>query len=125
MHFCSECQNMYYIKISAENENLLMYYCRNCGHENSLITKENICVSKNSFKKGEQKFAHLINKYTKFDPTLPRINTIKCPNADCISNGNEKKDDREVIFLRYDDTKMLYVYLCAKCDFVWKTADNN
>ena len=65
MHFCSECQNMYYIKISSENENLLMYYCRNCGHENSLITNENICVSKSSFKKGEQKFAHLINKYTK------------------------------------------------------------
>ena len=28
----------------------------------------------------------LINKYTKLDPTLPRINTINCPNATSPSN---------------------------------------
>ena len=125
MHFCSECDNMYYIRVSADNGKKLIYYCRNCGHEDDLVSSENICVSKSNFKRSKQKYNHLINDYTKLDPTLPRIDTIKCPNADCISNGNEKTEDREVIFLRYDDTKMLYVYLCAKCDFDWKTDDNN
>ena len=132
MHFCSQCDNMYYIRVSADDGKKLIYYCRNCGHEDDLVSSENICVSKSNFKRSEQKYNHLINEYTKLDPTLPRIDTIKCPNGDCISNGGSGDDEdettnknREVIFLRYDDTNMLYVYLCAKCDTVWKTDQNN
>ena len=132
MHFCSKCDNMYYIRVSADDGKKLIYYCRNCGHENDLVSSENICVSKSNFKRSEQKYNHLINEYTKLDPTLPRIDTIKCPNGDCISNGGngDGEDEtinknREVIFLRYDDTNMLYVYLCAKCDTVWNTDQNN
>ena len=33
MHFCSECGNMYYIKIDSEDKNNLIYYCRKCGNE--------------------------------------------------------------------------------------------
>ena len=110
------------------------------------------------------------------DPTLPRINTIKCPNQACKSNeghehisaetprsrarseGNKSKasigaaaaavvpsvagvdadvgvddqgggagagsgdhTDREVIYLRYDDVNMNFVYLCPVCDSVWNT----
>ena len=128
MHFCNECDNMYYIRVSADDGKKLIYYCRNCGHEDELVSSENICVSKTTFKRSEQKYNHLINEYTKLDPTLPRINTIKCPNGDCISNHSSKdgeSDDREVIFIRYDDTNMLYLYLCAKCDTVWKTDQEN
>ena len=122
MHFCNECNNMYYIRVSGDDGKKLIYYCRNCGHEDDLVSSENICVSKTNFKRSEQKYNHLINEYTKLDPTLPRINTIKCPNGDCTSNNAEDSENkREVIFLRYDDTNMLYVYLCAKCDTVWKT----
>ena len=132
MHFCSQCDNMYYIRVSADDGKKLIYYCRNCGHEDDLVSSENICVSMSNFKRSEQKYNHLINEYTKLDPTLPRIDTIKCPNGDCISNGGsgDGEDEtvnknREVIFLRYDDTNMFYVYLCAKCDTVWKTDQNN
>ena len=31
-----------------------------------------------------------INEYTKLDPTLPRITTIKCPNIECISNKEDE-----------------------------------
>lgn len=126
MHFCSKCSNMYYIRISENEGNNLIYYCRNCGNEDNIVSNENICVSKTNFKKSEQKYNHLINQYTKMDPTLPRINTIKCPNGDCSSNENgDNPSQREVIFLRYDDTNMLYVYLCANCDTVWKTDQSN
>ena len=57
------------------------------------------------------------------DPTLPRINTIKCPNSDC--NSNKEGGEREVIYIRYDDMNKLYIYLCAKCDTIWKTELNN
>jgi DNA-directed RNA polymerase subunit M/transcription elongation factor TFIIS len=88
MHFCINCQNMYYLKIREEDGgNTLNYYCRNCGHEDTTLTAESICVSETQLRRSEQKFTHMINEYTKFDPTLPRINTIKCPNQECVSNG--------------------------------------
>ena len=35
MHFCKVCQNLYYIKLTGENEDDLIYYCRNCGDEDT------------------------------------------------------------------------------------------
>jgi DNA-directed RNA polymerase subunit M/transcription elongation factor TFIIS len=118
MLFCSNCDNMYYIRINSDNPNSLVYYCRKCGNEDKLLSGDNICVSKTQIKKTEQSFNHIINKYTKLDPTLPRINTILCPNADCPTNTNDVP--RETIYIRYDDVNMKYVYLCCICDNVWK-----
>ena len=46
---------------------------------------------------------------------------IRCPNQDCTSN---KGGDNEVIYLRYDDEYMLYVYICGQCNKVWKTNES-
>lgn len=127
MHFCSVCANMYYISITPENE--LQYYCRNCGNIDNTIAADNICVSKVNVKHTTtpQSFAQVVNKYTKYDPTLPRIHTIRCPNDECPSNDGgsasdpKKKSKNEIIYVRYDDTNLKYVYLCAKCDKVWNT----
>jgi len=119
MHFCSNCQNMYYIRINDNDPNKLVYYCRQCGNEDTNITNDNICVSKLQIKKNEKTFDHMINKYTKLDPTLPRINTILCPNPDCETNT--KNVEREIIYIRYDETNMKYIYVCSTCDTVWKT----
>jgi DNA-directed RNA polymerase subunit M/transcription elongation factor TFIIS len=119
MHFCFNCNNMYYIRINSENTNKLVYYCRQCGNEDNMLTIDNVCVSKINIKKGEQTFSHIINKYTKFDPTLPRINNILCVNKDCVTNTKDTK--REIIYIRYDDTNMKYVYLCSTCDTAWQT----
>ena len=188
MQFCSECHNMYYLKIRDEDGNIgntLIYYCRNCGHEDTNLSTTNICVSDIQLRTSEKKYTHIVNEYTKFDPTLPRINTIKCPNQECSSNtamkgGAPKKTteasanavganavgakttklkiktkkteasladehvsaapdapvsaapvsaatleseqtNREVIYIRYDDTNMKYVYLCVHCDTTWRT----
>ena len=119
MHFCNVCSNMYYIRINADDPNKLVYYCRKCGNEDSLLAAQNVCVSKTQIKKNELSFTHIINKYTKLDPTLPRINNILCPNPDCSTNTHGK--EREIIYIRYDDTNMKYVYLCSECDTVWQT----
>ena len=205
---------MYYLKISDEDGNIgdtLIYYCRNCGHEDTTLSTTNICVSDMQLLTSEKKYTHIVNEYTKFDPTLPRINTIKCPNQECSSNTmgggvgktaaskaaaeskaaakaeekaskaaskaaekasktaskaalkasktNKKtglqqvleeqeeiaeeqqeqaqtlveqqaqqqaeqgsgENNREVIYIRYDDTNMKYVYLCVHCDTTWRT----
>lgn len=196
---------MYYLKIQDENGvigDTLIYYCRNCGHEDKTLSTTNICVSDIQLRTSEKKYTHIVNEYTKYDPTLPRINTIKCPNQDCLSNGHgqaggqgqaggagttkikiartkkatatdvknveqaaekavqasqqaqaslalaeanlatimaeeqlaeeeEKQEEqsadptqannREVIYIRYDDINMKYVYLCVHCDTTWRT----
>ena len=118
MHFCNLCSNMYYIKINTDDPNKLIYYCRKCGNEDSLLAIENVCVSRTQIKKNEQSFNHIINKFTKYDPTLPSINNILCPNTDCITNTENK--EREIIYIRYDDVNMKYVYLCYDCETIWK-----
>jgi len=161
MHFCTECGNMYYIRLTDTNG--IVYYCRNCGHEDDTITIDNVVVSHTSLKSGKNQYAHVVNKYTKLDPTLPRISTILCPNMECPCNRNHNPtqyadraaivgtteedsvvgagagaaatsattgaagaaaDDavpREVIYLRYDDINMKYIYLCAVCNTIWNT----
>jgi uncharacterized Zn finger protein len=113
---------MYYISIDPNNANKLVYYCRNCGNVDETLSVDNVTVSKIQLKKSEQEFSHIINKYTKLDPTLPRINTVLCPNPSCKTNTDDTP--REIIYIRYDDTNMKYVYLCSTCDTVWKTEDN-
>jgi len=119
MHFCSNCSNMYYIRINSEDPNKLVYYCRKCGNEDQFVSIKNVCVSKTQIKKTEQTFSHNINKYTKLDPTLPRINTVLCPNQNCSTNTDG--EPREIIYIRYNDKDMKYIYLCSQCDTVWKT----
>jgi hypothetical protein len=123
MRFCSVCENMYYIRINEDDANKLVYYCRQCGHEDLTFQSDSICVSKTQLQKSEQTFHHIINKYTKLDPTLPRINNVLCPNPDCLTNIPDEKErvEREIIYIRYDTLNMKYVYLCSTCDTVWQT----
>jgi DNA-directed RNA polymerase subunit M/transcription elongation factor TFIIS len=123
MHFCSNCSNMYYISIDAEDPNKLVYYCRNCGNKDATISTNDVNVLNVQLKKSEQEFSHIINKYTKLDPTLPRISNILCPNEDCQTNKDDK--DREIICIRYDNVNMKYVYVCSSCDVVWKTDEKS
>lgn len=123
MHFCNLCSNMYYISLDSTDSNKLIYYCRNCGNKDYTISVKDVTVLKVQLKKSEQEFSHIINKYTKLDPTLPRVSNILCPNGDCSTNKDDK--NREIIYIRYDDTNMKYVYLCSTCDTVWKTEDQS
>ena len=123
MHFCNNCENMYYIEISKNNSNKLSYYCRNCGNRDENLGSENTTILKTKIKLDNKVYSHIINKYTKNDVTLPRINTIKCPNQECPSNKKEKEN--EVIYIRYDNENMKYIYLCVNCDTTWKTNDKN
>jgi hypothetical protein len=144
MHFCARCDNMYYICIdpgtatpesesdtgssSSSGSSSLVHYCRNCGHREPV--REEICVSKLQIKSIAQNYGNIINRYTKLDPTLPRIGHVKCPNALCASNTQTSDSSsasgsgsvpREVIYIRYDEENMKYVYLCAVCDALWST----
>ena len=118
MHFCNKCDNMFYIRISDDNGNSLTYYCRNCGNEETNI-QDDICVSKTNLKRNEDKYYNIINKFSKYDPTLPHISNIPCPNSQCICNSKDAKTEPDVIYKRYDEINLKYVYMCCHCDNVW------
>ena len=124
MNFCSNCDNMYYIKLNEE-EIELVYYCRNCGNVDDSPTENSLVISSANFKNEDAFISSFINSYTKHDPTLPRTNLLKCPNNDCISNVKTSDNDTteknsEIICIRYNATELKYIYLCSYCDTAWK-----
>lgn len=131
MNFCNVCDNMYYFKISEDETNTLKHFCRKCGNTDDKIfnNSENICISKTHIKKKQNTYNSIINEYTKLDPTLPRTKNIKCPNEECNKETKDskseendyiEKNESEIIYLRYDNDNMKYVYLCSNCNYSWK-----
>lgn len=128
MKFCNNCDNMLYIRLLTEESNQLIYYCRNCGNTDDEFSKDNICVSNTDISSKDTAYLQDINEYTKLDPTLPRTGNIKCPNQSCKSNqvsDDLSKSKNEVIYLRYDDINLNYVYICTQCDTIWKSNENS
>ncbi len=120
MNFCSKCDNMYYMKINddenSDEQGKLIYYCRNCGHEETNVHLGNLCISK--YEASISQKSSKINEYTKYDPTLPHSHTIKCPNEQCLSNEKDGAMS-DVIYIRVDDINMKYMYLCVYCNTNW------
>lgn len=121
MDFCSKCDNMLYLDYDENQTHKLIYRCKCCGNiENKLLDDRNLKVF--SYEKNVSNIDIHINKYTKYDKTLPHLTTIKCPNENCPSNIEEGIEN-DVIYMRYDDKNMKYMYLCTHCDYNWKTTE--
>ena len=107
MKFCDVCENMLYLKIAPRGEReAVLNFCRNCGTEKEVPVTE--CLSRRVLKKTDTVVE--LNKYTKYDPTLPRINK-QCPEC-------PTKED--IIYVRYDEAALRYIYLCPHCKHTWK-----
>lgn len=119
MRFCDKCDNMFYLKINDDSQEHLIYYCRNCGNED-VIDQNATTVMKSNINGNKDNFVNVINKYTKYDNTIPRVDDIICANSSCISH--EEKDKSDILLIRHDEVNMKYMYLCAACDNVWKSA---
>ena len=118
MFFCEKCNNMYYIKLNEDDNNSILYYCKNCGNTNNNLLEFGKCVYKEKFNTNQNYFN--INKYSILDNTLPRINNIKCPNQDCETNHTDFNiNNREIIFIRNDHINLKYMYLCCHCNYNW------
>ena len=121
MKFCSTCNNMYYISVSDTEVDKLEYYCRNCGNKDDANDiPGTMSVSNVQLVNDVTNMSHIINKYTKLDPTIPRISNIQCPNVECPTNKDDKHK-AEILYIRYDEDNLKYIYMCSTCDTTWKT----
>lgn len=120
IQFCEKCDNMYYLRINKIDNDNLEYYCRYCENiKNELIN--GVCVLNTNFSSKQPiLISNYINEYTKLDPRLPHISNIPCPNDNCDSN-KLKDVETDIIYKRYNDADMKYIYICNICDYVWST----
>jgi len=109
---CPTCK--YALTAVVENDNL-QRKCRECGYLEKDIKG---LIHETLVKEMTSKtYEILVNEFTRQTPTLPYKRDLKCPNSKCASNtGNVEK---KVFYLKYNDTDMKYVYLCANCDQTW------
>lgn len=124
MKFCEICDNMYYMKIVKEQgSQKLFYFCKNCSNTEKIEDeKGDNCVYNNNYNKEDYYFKYKINKFTHLDRTLPRVNNITCPSEKCPYN-NENNPNKEIVYIKYDEEKMKYIYICCKCQTAWKTPE--
>ncbi len=115
MKFCDQCNNMFYVNIDENKD--LVYYCKHCNNR-EVVSKESgsICIIDDNKITDEIKYSQYLNRYLKYDNTLPRVNNIVCPNSKCSKPSSAQN---EVIFIKYDFANMKYIYNCCYCDHFW------
>jgi len=113
--FCPTCR--YYLYLD-QNDKTLRRICRNCGYQEE-DQKGGLILELDLKEKTSEGYKILMNEFTKKDPTLPHVNTIKCPNGECESNVANKEKD--VIYLKYDAVNLKFLYICNVCNAHWRS----
>lgn len=113
--FCPTCR--YYLYLDQDDKTLRRI-CRNCGFQKE-DTQGGLILEIDLKEKTSEGYKILLNEFTKKDPTLPHVNTIKCPNETCDSNT--KNVEKDVIYLKYDAVNMKFLYICNHCDTQWRS----
>ena len=115
MKFCQVCR--YYMYLTVQ-EGDAVRLCRNCGNtekeEKGTLVSETLVKERTS-----EGYKILLNEFTRQDPTLPHLKTMKCPRGDCGSNGGGAEKD--VIYIKYDAENLKYLYICNVCGEQWRS----
>ena len=120
MKFCSNCDNMLYLTIPDDtpqeseselesSQDTLRYVCKNCNHDTEYDKNEDSCIFKIDYTIDTIKKDTFINPFIYEDITLPRAEGIKCPNENC------PKPKPEIIYIKYDNDNLKFIYICLDC----------
>lgn len=141
MQFCPACDNKLYMQIGQTADVPLTLYCKHCPYTKDLQntrgddsastvggTDERYafdpCMCRSNYSSNHPLYySTVVNEYTFDDPTLPRL-TISCQNESCPSHTDPEHHDPEVLFVRYNDQDMKFMYLCKHCRQCWHTNDS-
>ena len=147
MSFCPDCDTYLTTKISPTSENpnkLLSYYCNNCGFTKNVdISKEPEykCVYQTNYNNKMIKINQKNIQYLKYDPTVPHVGNIPCPNPECSSKkensqvminsanpianqspnaeNTDNSDNNDVLYIKLNESDLTFLYQCCKCDHTW------
>ncbi len=115
MKECS-CGNMYSMKFQPDGK--LFWECLSCGTKEE---QEGGCLLMKTQvqERASEGYKILLNEFTRQDPTLPHVKTIKCSNGACSSNTGGA--ERDVIYMKYDPVNMKFLYVCNVCGTTWRS----
>ena len=118
IRFCPVCRYYLYLdKESEPGEAGLRRLCRNCGY-NERDEKGGLISELYIGERATEGYKILLNEFTRADPRLPHIHgTIQCPDPKCKSNQSGQESD--IIFMKYDNVNLSYLYICNVCDYKW------
>lgn len=117
MKFCDICNNMFYVSVeTVEGKKKLVQYCKSCGHKSYTTSTKSMCIIDDNKVSDKIKYSQYVNKWIKYDPCLPRVKNITCPNETCTKDAQH---DNEVIYIKYDNVDMKYLYHCCHCEHFW------
>jgi DNA-directed RNA polymerase subunit M/transcription elongation factor TFIIS len=138
MQFCPACDNILHMQIGQlEKDNTqtasqipLTMYCKHCPYKidvNQTSTQKellfNPCLYRSNYSSNHSLYySNLVNHYTFDDPALPRID-MDCQNTECTSHKDDVQS--EILYVRFNDKDMRYMYLCKHCRQCWTLTPQN
>lgn len=116
LKFCPVCSD--YLHLNLQDGKLLRV-CRNCTFQEE-ETKGGLLVETVVQERTSEAYKIMVNEFTRQDPTLPHVRTIKCPRPTCESNQGGRVE-RDVIYMKHDPVNLKFLYICNVCGETWKS----
>lgn len=117
MRFCQVCDNMLYMTLGGDKDSYsLLFVCRNCGNTVTAEANSEDCVVDASHVDEQVNLQQYMNENIIYDPTLPVVDNIKCPNPTC---SRPAEAGNRVIYVKVDAVAMTYLYHCCHCSQFW------
>jgi len=122
MIFCDQCGNMVYMTVKTDDASAvptLTCVCKSCGSTASMGKGEcSSAVFSAAYSDDHTAYKLYMMQHIRNDPTLPHADNIECANNVCTRAPSESRD---VVFIKYDDQNLKYLYHCMHCHEVWKS----
>lgn len=119
LKFCPSCDMYLCLEVK---DNAAILKCNMCGYAESQ-TSGGLVSEIYVKERGSEAYKIDLNEFTRQDPTLPHLKTMKCPNTTCATNtGSAEKD---VIYIKYDPENLKFLYICTVCDTHWRSASRS
>lgn len=119
MEFCEVCDNLLFMEDKDGN---LVKYCKHChvGKEMDARTSSAVKITESVYSEDDLLYKQYQNQYLRYDPTLPRVQDVPCPNSDCTG---PKDQPPRVLYVKYHPIHMKYFYCCEYCGHTWRMDD--
>jgi DNA-directed RNA polymerase subunit M/transcription elongation factor TFIIS len=109
--FCDDCGNLMYL-FKDENESLINM-CKACNNKSPIDETFKCCYRGNL--KIDKTVLLSTNKYISHDRTLPSIES----NVNIQCNSPECDNKNSILYIKYNDDDMKYLYICKNCGNTW------
>lgn len=145
MQFCPACDNKLHMEIGQMVPQQgapdafsmpLTLYCKHCPYRKSMNQTStegttandqshtfDPCMYRSNYSSNHPLYyENVVNQYTFDDPTLPVLSDGQCMNPKCVCNTDASVDP-EILYVRYNDQDLKFLYLCRHCRQCWHHAE--